>query len=99
MWGLGCTLPRVSYIVRAGAALLRRRSPRAGIGSPGAPPGPFGPFDFGTPDGFEFFLKLGPLRNLAAVMERNGPMLTDRGASNLCAPPSQRVEAPWPCAS
>ena len=55
--------------------LLQRTSPRAGVGTDDGPPG--GPnryteFDFGTDDGYEYFLQVGPLRNLAARMEESG---------------------------
>lgn len=36
-----------------------------------------GAFDYGTKDGYEFYLKAGPIKNLAAMMELAGPMEKD----------------------
>ena len=55
--------------------LLQRTSPRAGVGTDDGPPGGpnrYAEFDFGTDDGYEYFLQVGPLRNLAARMEESG---------------------------
>jgi hypothetical protein len=53
-------------------ALLQRTSPRAGVGTEAGPPGNFAAHDFGTSDGYEYFLRVGALRNLAARMEEAG---------------------------
>ena len=49
--------------------------------NPTRPAKPFGEFDYGTADGYEFYLGVGPLKNLGALMEQNGPM--QEAASNL----------------
>ena len=33
-----------------------------------------GRFDYRTPDGYEYYLSVGPVKNFAALMESNGPM-------------------------
>ena len=67
-------------------ALLARISPRAAVGAadgPAVDPTVYRELDYGTDDGYEFFMQVGPLRNLAATMDESGPMLRERGASNL----------------
>ena len=64
-------------------ALLRRTSPRADVGYPGAPPGPYGVYDYRTSDDYEFFMRMGPLKNMAGLLTSNGPMIEHGGGSNL----------------
>ena len=58
-----------------------------------------GRFDYRTPDGYEYYLSVGPVKNFAALMESNGPMKAGStstegaggGGANICAQSSARV--------
>jgi len=58
-----------------------------------------GRFDYRTPDGYEYYLSVGPVKNFAALMESNGPMKAGStstegaggGGANICAQSSGRV--------
>jgi len=50
-------------------------------GHPTRPSSPFGTLDRGSNDGYDFFVKAGPIKNLTALMETNGPMAD--GSNNL----------------
>jgi putative CocE/NonD family hydrolase len=53
-------------------------------GHPTRPTTPFGTLDRGSNDGYDFYLKAGPIKNLTAKMSENGPMAEgEDGQNNL----------------
>ncbi len=54
-----------AFMLAANFGFLSSFKPQAG---PAAPPKVWVPFDYGTKDGYEFFLKLGPLANAAPLL-------------------------------
>jgi uncharacterized protein len=46
--------------------------------NPQLPPKTFGPFDFGTPDGYEFYLNGGPLANLGKLLAGKSALWDDQ---------------------